>query len=100
MRCIESSDQLDVVRTVIIHHEVGKRLDRRNVIEILSVLAICYQVQDLLHPDQQLGDHRARDVENDALLTLFVKADCFSQTVHVMRTNVFNGSSCIDKIAH
>lgn len=30
MRCIESSDQLDVVRAVIVHHEVGKRLNRRN----------------------------------------------------------------------
>ena len=57
MRCIESSDQLDVGRAVIVHHEVGKRLDRRNVIEILSVLIVRHQVQDLSHPDQQLGDH-------------------------------------------
>lgn len=88
------------MRAVIVHHEVGKRLDRRNVIEILSVLIVRHQVQDLLHPDQQLGDHCARHVEYDALLALFVKADCFSQTVHVMRTDVFNGSSSIDEVSH
>lgn len=36
--------ELDVVRTVIVHHEMYECLDRRNVIEVLSVLVVCHQV--------------------------------------------------------
>ena len=49
MHSVECSE-LDVMRTVIIHHEMYERLNRRNVIEVLLVLVVRHQVQDLLHP--------------------------------------------------
>lgn len=99
MHSVECSE-LDVMRTVIIHHEMYERLNRRDVIEVFSVLVVRHQVQDLLHPYQQLGDHYGSDVENDALLALFVKVNRFSQTVQLMRTHVLDGSSSVDEISH
>lgn len=99
MHSVECSE-LDVVRTVIVHHEMYECLDWRDVVEVFLVLVVRHQVQDLLHPYQHLRDHCGSDVENDRFLLRFAKVDCFSQTVQLMRTYVFDGSGRIDEVSH
>lgn len=92
--------ELDVVRTVIVHHEMYECLDWRDVVEVFLVLVVRHQVQDLLHSYQQLRDHCGSDVEDDAFLLRFVKVDCFSQTVQLMGAHMFDDVSCVDEISH